>query len=251
MQRGTFQVGLDEIIIGEGRRSVDETSVKRLAKSIKSIGLQHPITVRSEGGKFALIAGRHRLEAYRLLGEDSIPVDVVKMDKIDAEMWEISENLHRADLSVLERDTQVARWIELVEAKRVSRQPDAKSEAGRPEGGVRAAARELGVSEPDARRAVHVAGLSDEAKDAARETGLDNNRSALLEASRHESVAEQVAALQARANAVKPAPDPLNDIESAEKQLAALMSAWNRATGEVRDEFLLRIDRPVMDRRFG
>jgi hypothetical protein len=28
-------------------------------------------------------------------------------------MWEISENLHRAELTVLERDTQVARWIEL------------------------------------------------------------------------------------------------------------------------------------------
>ncbi|MDZ5448621.1 hypothetical protein [Labrys sp. ZIDIC5] len=54
--------------------------------------------------------------------EDNISASVVRMDKIDAEMWEISENLHRADLTVLQRDTQVARWIELQEQKRQSAQ---------------------------------------------------------------------------------------------------------------------------------
>jgi len=47
---------------------------------------------------------------------------------------------------------------------------------------------------------------------------------------------------------VRPAADPLNDPEAHEKQLAALMSAWNRAAAVVREEFMLRIDRPVFDR---
>lgn len=106
---------------------------------------------------------------------------------------EISENLHRAELTKLERDEQISRWVELIELKRVSRQVDAKPEGGRPEAGVRAAARELGISEPDARRAVNVAALSDEAKEAARKHGLDDNRAALLEAAAKPSVAEQVA----------------------------------------------------------
>ncbi|MEL4072846.1 hypothetical protein WKW50_22160 [Ochrobactrum sp. GPK 3] len=84
----------------------------------------------------------------------------------------------------------MAKWVEF-NAERVSRQVDAKPQGGRPEGGTRAAAREIGISEPDARRAVKVASLSDEAKEAAREVGLDDNRSALLEAA--EKVSSQVA----------------------------------------------------------
>lgn len=39
----------------------------------------------------------------------------------------------------------------------------------------------------------------------------------------------------------KPADDPLSDQEAAERQVAALMSAWNRASSDARQEFLLRI----------
>lgn len=177
-----MHIGIDEIMVGEARRPVNEDAVKKLSKSIREIGLQHPITVKSVDGKFLLVAGRHRMEACRRNGEDTIPATIVRMDKIDAEMWEISENLHRADLTVLERDTQVARWIELTKL----RQADAVSGGRGNEGGVRAASRDLGISEPDARRSVNVASLSDEAKEAAVEVGLDDNRTALLAASRAE-----------------------------------------------------------------
>jgi ParB-like chromosome segregation protein Spo0J len=50
-----------------------------------------------------LIAGRHRLEAVRMLGWDEIPVIVSDGTEIEAKMWEIAENLHRADLTVMER----------------------------------------------------------------------------------------------------------------------------------------------------
>ena len=58
------------------------------------------------------------------------------------ELWEISENLHHADLTALQRDTQVARWIELQEQERVLSQSATKLE-GRPESGMRAASREF------------------------------------------------------------------------------------------------------------
>lgn len=83
---------------------------------------------------------------------------------------EIAENLHRAELTALERDEQVAKWVQL-SAERISSQVETKIERGRPEGGVSAAARDLNISKPDAHRAVKVASLSDEAKEAARETG--------------------------------------------------------------------------------
>lgn len=106
-------------------------------------------------------------------------------------MWEIAENLHRAELTVLERDEHVSEWIRLAE-KRTSETAVASCDSslsdGRKKGhqhresGVRAAARELNIDKDDAHRAVKVASLSHAAKEAARETGLDDNRSALLDA---------------------------------------------------------------------
>ena len=49
-------------------------------------------------------------------------------------MWEISENLHRAELSQMERDNLVAEWERLT-GKEVLRQLDAKPQGGRPQGG--------------------------------------------------------------------------------------------------------------------
>jgi hypothetical protein len=83
-------------------------------------------------------------------------------------------------LRTLERDTQIGRWIELTAAKQneVSFQPATKPKGGRPVGGVNAAARELNIEKIDAHRAVKVASLSPEAKQAARDAGLDDNRAA-------------------------------------------------------------------------
>jgi hypothetical protein len=105
-----------------------------------------------------------------------------------------AENLHRADLTKLERDEQIAEWIDITE--KVSSQLATKPQGGRPESGVRAAARDLGVDRDDAHRAVKVASLSDEAKETAREEHPDNNRSALLAASREKSPEAQVAMLK-------------------------------------------------------
>jgi ParB/RepB/Spo0J family partition protein len=249
MREISLPITIDEIDIGDTRRQVNSAAVKRLADSIEQVGLRHPITVRERGDRYLLVAGRHRIEAFKKLGREHIPATIVKMNNDDARLWEIAENLHRADLSKLERDEQIAEWIKITE--RISSQSERKS-VGRPEGGVEAAARDLGIHRHDAHRAVQVASLSEEAKDAAREAGLDDNRSALLEAASKPTVAEQVAAIHQRhtAKVIKLADEPLNDMEAAEKQVAALMSAWNKAGKAAREEFLLRIEQPVMDRQF-
>ena len=89
---------------------------------------------------------------------------------------EISENLHRAELTALERSKLVAEGVELTGEVLVQGEP--KPQGGRPRGGVREAERQLGVERTEVRRALKVASLSPEAQDAAREAGLDNNRSA-------------------------------------------------------------------------
>lgn len=242
-------LAIDDIIVGDGHRDVNAAAVKRLADSIDKIGLRHPITVREKGDKYFLVAGRHRMEACKKLGRDFVQATIVRMTNDDARLWEIAENLHRAELSKLERDENIAEWIKITD--KLSQSATVLGGRGN-EGGVRAAARELGVNKDDAHRAVRVASLSDEAKEAAREAGLDDNRSALLEAASKGTIAEQVAAIHQRhtAKVIKLADDPLNDAEAAEKQVAALMSAWNKAGSAAREEFLCRIDRPVMDKKW-
>ena len=201
--------------ISDRRRSLVEARVAELMDSIRRVGLLHPPTARfaetaivdgeEENNVPFLMSGRHRVEAWRRLGHSTIPCLVIKdASEIDAELIEISENLHRAELTALQRSEQVARWIELTKHKgeAVSRQPDAKP--GRPEGGVRAAARELGISEASARRAVTVAALSPEAKLAAVEAGLDDNQSALMDAARQPESAQQVEVITSRSAPMMP-----------------------------------------------
>lgn len=202
MNRRLFPI--DDIHISKKRRAPDMARVANIAESIGDVGLMNPpaVCIRNDvvlaDGEVCdavpvLIYGHHRLLALKQRGEVAVECVVYEVDDLHAELMEISENLHRSELNALERDEHVARWIELAKVKReqeatVLRQHDAKP--GRPEGGVRAAARELKISEADARRAVAVAGLSAEAKKAAIESGLADNRTALLEAARESEPAE-------------------------------------------------------------
>ena len=110
---------LDQIDVSETHRAIDPETVKRLSKSINDLGLHHPITVvRGNDRRFVLVAGRHRLEAFRYLGEDRVPAQVVKLSDRDARMWEISENLHRAELTVAQRADQISEYARLAKEKR-------------------------------------------------------------------------------------------------------------------------------------
>ena len=52
---------------------------------------------------------------------------VVLSDEIDAGRWETAENLHRAELTMLERANQTAEWVRLTEKKQ-KQQPAAQVE---------------------------------------------------------------------------------------------------------------------------
>jgi ParB/RepB/Spo0J family partition protein len=190
-------------------RSLNDELIKHLAASMERLGLMTPITVRyhedipSDDGvstdSYELIAGRHRLAAAQSLGWEEIDAVEIECSDVDARLWEISENLHRADLTTLQRDEQVALWIKLTD--KVAQVAPVSGGRGN-EGGVNAASRELGVDRTDAQRAVKVASLSSEAKAAAIEHGLDDNRTALLEAAREKDPEAQVAKIVARAGEI-------------------------------------------------
>ncbi|KAF0136331.1 MAG: hypothetical protein FD152_1050 [Xanthobacteraceae bacterium] len=156
--------------------------------SIERLGLLTPIMVRSRADdELTLIAGRHRLEAVRRLGWESIPAVFLYGDDTDARLWEIAENLHRAELTVLERAEHIAEWVRLTEKRQAEEKPAQLrpvSRRGRVEGrgnqgGINAAVRELGVTRQEGQRAVEIDPIVPKAKGTAVAAGLADNQSAL------------------------------------------------------------------------
>jgi ParB family chromosome partitioning protein len=162
------------------RRQVDTNTVVSLAESINRIGLINPITVleQADTADYILVTGLHRLEAFRHLKPDSIPVFILPAStaETEARMMEISENLHRLELTALERAEQVDEWRQLAKVRKLS----APSNTQPAESGAREAARELGVDEKTVRNASKIASITPEAKEAARNAGIDDNQSNLL-----------------------------------------------------------------------
>lgn len=267
-----------DIYLGENGRQVTQVAVADLARSMARVGLLNPIVIRYVTGQEVtmpdgeivesaphLIYGRHRLAAAKLLGWQEIDCEVLDVDSRRARMLEIAENLHRAELTVLERGEQTAEWLRLVaeeeaeaETLVLSAQLAPKiakdgSGRGRPESGISAASRELGIERTEAQRAAKIDKLAPEAKAEAKVLRLDDNQSALLKAARQPSKEEQLRALREHAaqrqqsRAQAPARDPLNDFETVERQVDALMAAWNRAGPEAREIFLGRIENPIAD----
>jgi ParB-like chromosome segregation protein Spo0J len=206
------RLDVDDITIPENRlRAVQEDAITTLAESMALIGLRLPITVRQTSGPggdgagegFVVVAGAHRLLAAKRLGWERIDATCLEGDETEARLWEIAENLHRAELKALERAEHLAEWLRLTAARQAGEsgkpaqlaQLSATGGRGR-EGGASAATRALGVSRREGQRALKIAALDPAAKAVARELDLDDNQSALLAAAGKGDADAQVAALR-------------------------------------------------------
>jgi ParB family chromosome partitioning protein len=103
-------------------RSISDARVADLVKSISEIGLQNPIIVRADSGSRAdgqglcVIAGGHRVEAFKRLNRRYIPAIVREVDDLRAELISIDENLCREGLTSGQEAVAVARRKEIYEA---------------------------------------------------------------------------------------------------------------------------------------
>lgn len=76
-------------------RKIDEIHASDLAEIIQSDGLNQPITVRPiEDGRYEVIAGHHRLAAYKLLDKEHIPAVIKEVSDIGAARSLIFDNIH-------------------------------------------------------------------------------------------------------------------------------------------------------------
>ena len=104
------------ITVPDRFRALNQSKVDKLAESMDAIGQQVPITVwvHHDGQYVDLVAGAHRLAVAIKLGWDEINVILTEdMTEIDRQLWEIDENLMRAELSPTERGEHITRRAEI------------------------------------------------------------------------------------------------------------------------------------------
>jgi len=76
----TVTVKLSDIYVpAKLARTLDEAKVETRAEDILEHGLETPVQLRrdEERGRYVLVAGLHRLEAVRALGEETIEALIV------------------------------------------------------------------------------------------------------------------------------------------------------------------------------
>ncbi|MEN6487655.1 MAG: ParB N-terminal domain-containing protein [Smithella sp.] len=105
-----MNIKINDIVVNNRKRKLNENKVKELAESMKIIGQLEPITVTSGN---VLLAGLHRIEAAKMLGWDEIKAELFEGNELECELAEIDENLMRNDLTVLEQGEHLARRQEL------------------------------------------------------------------------------------------------------------------------------------------
>ncbi len=216
-------IGADEVTVGNRLRSLREDAIAPLMESIKKLGQQTPIAILQTTDGYRLVAGLHRLTACERLGEP-VTCDVFTDDR-GARLREIAENLHRADLTTLERAEHLDEWRKLTLEKANAQVGHSDHTGGKPNRGHSATAKEFGTTRQEVERAEAIAAITKEAKSAFREAGLDDGRSqsALLTIARKPE-AEQVAAVREIAER-KAAPKPEPEVRrSAAAEIADIIT---------------------------
>lgn len=111
-------VPIANIIIGERLRGVVEAFIPIMVDSMSSYAVIQPPVVRpdpSDPAKYVLVSGLQRVNAARLRGADEILCRVAGLTEVEAQLWEIDENLVRAALSPAEEALFIDRRRELHE----------------------------------------------------------------------------------------------------------------------------------------
>jgi hypothetical protein len=233
-------------------RPLDKKKLPVIADSMDKIGLKTRISVRESKKGFVLVTGLHRLEAAKLLGWDDIDCIVMAGRKIDRQLWKCAENLHRAELTPMQRAAYVKDWEKLLRDRATDDQGPQKGGRQPGDKGLSKTAKQLGMSREAVRRSRVVGSISREALKAAEAAGLDNNETALLKVAKEPTPGAQTKKVHGLAKRKRVRAHALSRHEI--KQLKALKrrfahapkfkEAWDQASVAVRQKFIKTVLKP-------
>jgi ParB family chromosome partitioning protein len=109
---------LSSIIWESPIRDFKEEDIERMANSIKMHGIIEPIVVNeaNEKGFYEGICGRLRYEAVKKLGFQTILCRIHKFsNETEKKIWQLVENLHRKELTAIERAEAYHKLFEFYE----------------------------------------------------------------------------------------------------------------------------------------
>jgi ParB family chromosome partitioning protein len=95
-------VGLIDRPAVPDRLSIDPDYIRELAASIAEVGLMSPIVLTPRGGRYEIVAGDCRYQAFLFLGRTEIPAFVQELDAESVSISRATENLQRKDLTIIE-----------------------------------------------------------------------------------------------------------------------------------------------------
>ena len=80
------EIKLSDVRVSQRLRQLDNSKVAELVESIKLLGLLQPIVVDSDNN---LLAGNHRLEAFKNIGYDRVECKRVNLKELENQETEI------------------------------------------------------------------------------------------------------------------------------------------------------------------
>lgn len=258
-----IRLKLKDLYRGDRLRPVDMDIASAIGASFEERGQISPITVRRTPAKnkgatpYSLIVGGHRCAGADIIGWDELDALVVEADGAEAQMMEIAENLFRNELNALDRAIFVLTYRNLWEAQNGKINPN----GGRPEKQgtecpvIFASGRELskqvqerlGFGETTYKKVTRIGqNLHPTLRAAVRGTEAETDQSKLLKLAKL-SADDQLriaASLKEKPDLKlalswlkpeKPKADPQAGL------LKKLLAAWEGASEETRQEFLVQI----------
>lgn len=88
-------------------KSAADAEIREMAETMRENGIMQPLNVRyvADGDYYEIVAGERRYIAAKLAGLAEVPVRIVKADDAQVRRLQLIENVHRADLTVVELGT--------------------------------------------------------------------------------------------------------------------------------------------------
>ena len=112
------ELTLDQIEVNpfQPRTNFNHEAIEDLAKSIQSLGVIQPITVRkNDSGIYQLVSGERRLRAAKIVGLSTIPSFIRIADDQESLEMALVENIQRKDLDPIEIALSYQRLIDEIE----------------------------------------------------------------------------------------------------------------------------------------
>lgn len=96
-----IEVNTDLIVgpLNPHRIAPDDGYQHDLEKSIRKVGILHPLVIVQKEGSFEVVAGDRRLKAARTIGLVSVPARVVKAEEMEMERIRLHENMFREEVN--------------------------------------------------------------------------------------------------------------------------------------------------------